>query len=163
MPSVNCLILKDNGLLMKRRSEASLPEPGLSLIEGPVNSGESPLAACVRLVEKDTGWRLLPSCVAVLLMGVDDHSNDYCLSFIAQAVIEGEALPAGDFEWVPVDALSSREDVARLDRELVPLLLASHGPMSVVVHGDDTTAARLGAVSSIDPARLSPLVFAEVG
>jgi ADP-ribose pyrophosphatase YjhB (NUDIX family) len=163
MPTVNCLILRDSRLLMKRRTPGELQTPGLSLIEGSVNAGESPLAACVRLVEEDTGWRLMPSCVAVLLFGSDNESGEYCLSFIAQAAREQEVLAAHHLEWVQVSELGSREDVTKLDRELVPLLLSSHSPISVVVHLRDSPAtAALGPISPIDPARLSPLVFAEV-
>jgi ADP-ribose pyrophosphatase YjhB (NUDIX family) len=161
MPSVNCLILKDGRLLMKRRTHGKVQAPGLSLIEGLVKSGESPLAACVRLVEQDTGWRLIPSCVAVLLLGADNESGEYCLSFIAQAA--GEQVPKDHFEWIQVSELAAREDVTKLDRALVPVLLSSHSPVSVVVHLNDSPGvATLGAISRIDPARLSPLVFAEV-
>jgi ADP-ribose pyrophosphatase YjhB (NUDIX family) len=163
MPSVNCLILRDSRLLMKRPSLGEVPAPVLSLIEGPVKSGESPLAACVRLVEEDTGWRVMPSCVAVLLLGSDNESGEYCLSFIAQAASKQRFLPAAHFEWVKISDLASREDVTKLDRELVPLLLSSHSPISVVVHVKDSPAtAALGAISLVDPARLSPLVFAAV-
>ena len=160
MPRVNCLILKDSRVLMKRVSSEDTQTLGLP--EAVVKSGESPLAACIRLAEQATGWRLVPSCVAVLLLGADQESGEYYLSFIAQAANEHEVSAVGDFEWIQVADVGSMDVVSRRDRELVPLLLSSHGPVSVVVHVEGShAAAALGPASRIDPARLSPLVFAE--
>ncbi len=165
MPTVDCLIVRSGRLLMVRRPQGKT-QPGMLLpIGGKVGPGESPLQACLREVREETGLHVAPSCAAVIANLTSGLAAGYGLTFIAE-------LPAGEnpsegteaeLEWVALSDLPSRQDVPELDRELIPRLLASGRPLSVIVDVDTSTephTRRVVAVSGIDPARLSPLVFA---
>jgi hypothetical protein len=129
-----------------------------------VEAGESPLEACAREVRQWTGFHANPSCVALISSLTQGHELDYHLAFVIEAPEEALDVPLkGDAEWVLVDGLAGREDVPALERELLPQLLGSHLPVSVVIELDSATeppTKKLVDISPIELARLSPLVFA---
>lgn len=163
MPTVECLITRDGRLLMSRRPQGKSGAGMLLPIGGPVEPGESPLQACLREVREETGLHVSPSCVAVIFNEAPGQTIDYRLTFVADAPA-GEPVPgaAGSLEWVDLSELTGRDDVPAHDRELIPRLLASSGPLAVVLDVDTSTdpwTRRLRDISPIDPARLGPLVF----
>jgi ADP-ribose pyrophosphatase YjhB (NUDIX family) len=164
MPTVECLITHTGQVLLVRRPEDKT-QPGMLLpVGGHVEAGESPLEACLREVREETGLTVTPSCVAVVFSGAAETTGEYKLTFVAEAASELVTPSAASaLEWVAVESLTEREDVPALDRELIPRVLASSSPLAIVLDVDATTepyTRKLVSVSAIDPARLSPLVFA---
>jgi ADP-ribose pyrophosphatase YjhB (NUDIX family) len=157
MPSIDCLITKDKRLLLARAGASAMLRP----IGTAVNSGESPLEACLRAVRELTGLHINPSCAAIVLTENTDHAVDYHLSFIAE---EHDEEPAPDraagLVWVSIGEVGARDDIPALERALIPRLLTSGAPVAVIIETAADGSRRIKDVSLFDPARLSPLVFA---
>jgi ADP-ribose pyrophosphatase YjhB (NUDIX family) len=163
MPSIECLIVRDGRVLMLR-SAADGARPGvLKPVEAKVEAGETPIEACVHHVREQTGLTVTPSCVALTFDETPETSTDYCLTFVADAP-EGESpVAAVEPVWLTVDEVAEREDVPALQRELIPQMLMAEAPVAIVLDVDRSTqppTRRLNMITALDPARLSPLVFA---
>jgi ADP-ribose pyrophosphatase YjhB (NUDIX family) len=158
MPTIHCLVVNSGRVLLDRRRDVLRP------IREPVNSGESPLEACLRAVREETGWKVNPSCVALISTLAEGHELDYSLVFVADAPEAGALPEKGEFEWVAADDIPKREDIGELNREIIPELLGSGQPVAVVLEvvgaGSEPAERRLVDITPIDLARLSPLVFA---
>ncbi len=159
MPAVECLIHRRDLVLLVRDAGAS---PALRAVGGAVRDGESALAACARHVREQTGLHVSPSCVAIVVEELSASPADYHLTFVAECPQQDWQPPAG-LEWVAYHELAGRDDLSELDRELMPELLSSGAPVTALVDIDVSTeppSRRLRAIAPVDPARLSPLVFA---
>ena len=155
MPTIECLITRDEKLLLVRDADGALLP-----LRARVAAGEAPIEACVHQARRLTGLTLTPSCVALIFDESPETAADYRLVFVAAAP---GATAAGDFEWLTLEELDRQTDVPALERELIPRLLMADGPLAVVVDVDASTqppVQRLQAVTAIDPARISPLIFA---
>ena len=158
MPSVECLIHRSEFVLLARAE----PAGPLAAIGGPVRAGESPLAACVRQVREQTGLQVSPSCVAIVVEEISDNPTDYHLTFVAECP-DPRWQPGDGLEWVPYGEIPRRPGISDLDRQLLPELLSSGAPVTVLIDIDASTQPprrSLKGIMPIDPARLSPLVFA---
>jgi ADP-ribose pyrophosphatase YjhB (NUDIX family) len=153
MPQVECLLTRDNRLLVVDdvARPGSLAPPRWNVLPG-----ESPLQACVREVLASTGLHVTPSCAGVTYAAAAPE-HDYTLVFIADA----PAPPGGvaGQHWVELQDLRRDETVSALYRELIPLFLTADGPLVVFLEGEGDQT-RLREFAPIPHARLSPLVFA---
>ena len=161
MASVECVLYTGDRVLLTRASEGAAAG-SLRLVGGKVREGESPLQACVREVEARTGLRIIPSCAGLFFVASPGHIADYGLAFVAEASALAEtADPA--LEWLALSELATRTDLTPADRDLIPRLLATDHPLAIVLAPDletDPATRHVVAVSAMDAARLSPLVFA---
>ena len=112
MPTIECLIIQGERLLLTRR-EDDAAEGVLRPISGRVEPGEIPLHACNRVVLEETGFRLSPSCAAVILNEEPNQVAGYRLVFVAE-LAAGSVIANQDgshLEWVPVDQLDSNAEL----------------------------------------------------
>jgi ADP-ribose pyrophosphatase YjhB (NUDIX family) len=163
MPSIECLIVREGRLLLLREASRDGTRPGRLLpVEARVQPGETPIGACVRHTREQTGFVVTPSCVALTFDESAETSTDYCLTFVADAP-EGQEPAAAEALWLSLAELESHQDVPPLQRDLIPRMLTADQPVAIVLDVDTTRqppVRSLRMVSEIDPARLSPLVFA---
>ena len=161
MPTIECLIVQGDRLLLARQSD-DLVDGILHPISGRVEPGEVPLHACIRVVLKEAGAHLSPSCAAVILNEAPNEGAGYRLVFVAElpasSVVDHRSESA--LEWVPVSQLNSTAALSSLNRELLPKVLAAAAPLAVVLETLVDGSRAIQEVSPFDPARLSPLVFA---
>jgi ADP-ribose pyrophosphatase YjhB (NUDIX family) len=165
MPTVDCLIVKDGKVLMLPSGGGEGASETLVPVRGRVQGGEYPLQACARLVKEKTSLHVNPSCVGVVVDESEGHSGEYCLAFVAELspAEDPSAATREGFRWLPFGQVGQAEGVAVLDREVIPALLTSDRPLEVVLTLDETGPAlrrRVLNILPVDPARLSPLVFA---
>jgi hypothetical protein len=111
-------------------------------------------------VQQNTALHVSPSCVALVVRVSPGHLIDHGLVFVCD-VAEPETPAPSRFEWVSADEMENHTKIADIDRKLIPRLLTSDHPLSVVL-GVEDGGSHILAISAIDPARLSPLVFATV-
>ena len=164
MPTVECLLVRGEQLLLIRLPLNS-SNPGMLLpIGGQVEPGESPLEGCLRKVREQAGLVVSPSCAAVTFNTWSDGRTDYHVTFVAPAP-EQEPVTnerEGEPEWIELKGVPYRQDIPELDRALIPRILAASAPFAVHVNIDMTSdpyIRRLQSIEAIDPGRLSPLVF----
>ena len=163
MPAVECLIVRNKCVLLMHRIQETTRSSMLVQIGDDVQSGESAIECCLRRVRQVTGFQVAPSCAAVIMTVTPGKGTDYSLTFVAEGPAQEPAQrSAGILEWVALSELSERDDVSELDRQLIPRILSSSEPITVLVDVDMTRppTRRVAEISTIDPARLSPLVFA---
>ena len=163
MATVVCVLHDDDRLLLTRESEG--PSSGtLKLVGGRVQPGESALHACIREVEERTHLRIMPSCAGLFFTANPGHIGDYGLAFVVDiSTLAAKSDPT--LEWVALQDLDSRTDLDPVDRELIAPLLATDHPLAIVIAPKleaEPGRMQIVAVSSIDGATLSPLVFAEM-
>ncbi len=130
-----------------------------------VRAGESPIEASVRVIAEQTGLHPSPSCAGLYFRLRPGHLTEDGLAFVAEVSVEAElSNPAArNHEWVGLGSISNRSDVSSSDQQQTARFLAADHPLVVVLaEGEKTPASGESqvAVSSLDPAVLSPLVFA---
>lgn len=164
MLGVDCLISRGDRVLLRRSTLDGVLAPELLPLAGTPYHGESPIHACVRIAREQASLQVSPSCAAVLLHAGPNLPVDYRLAFIAQLLQNGPApSPEDEFAWVTIDELIARPDVPEFERRLLPQLITVGTPIEVIVQIDASkqpAARSIGQIAPIDPARLSPLVFA---
>ena len=161
MPTIECLIIQGDRLLLTRQ-EDDVKDGILQPISGRVEPGEIPLHACNRVVLKETGFKLSSSCAAVILNEEAHEDVGYRLVFVAElaasSVIDDQS--GSNLEWVPVSQLDSNAELSSLNKALLPKVLATAAPLAVVLAEQADGSRAVQEASPIDPARLSPFVFA---
>ena len=160
MKSVECFLTHGDNILMLRGEDGMLTP-----LMTEVGVGESPIEASVRVIVEHTGHRLTPSCAGLYFRLKPGHVTEDGLAFVAEVTGQNFASEesAKNREWVKVVGISDRDDVSASYHLLITRFLAADHPLVVVLaSGDDPQAEGESqvAVSSLDPAVLSPLVFA---
>ena len=117
------------------------------------------------MVHRETGLQLSSSCAAVILNEEPNEGTGYRLVFVAElaarSVIDDQSRT--NLEWVPVNQLGSNSELSSLNRELIPKVLATASPLAVILETQADGSRVIQEASPIDPARLSPFVFASPG
>ncbi len=160
MKSVVCILTRKGEVLLLR-GEGEM----LTALETEVRAGESPIEASVRVIKEQTGQLLSPSCAGLYFRLKPGHLTDDGLAFVAEVpaekVVSGSL--AGEQEWVALGSIRSRADVSSSDQQLIVRFLSADHPLVVILaEGENAEPAAESevAVSALDPAVLSPLVFA---
>lgn len=160
MKSVECFLTHEEEVLMLRGDDQMLTP-----LVTEVRAGESPIEASVRVIFEQTGLHLSPSCAGLYFRLKPGHLTEDGLAFVADVADKRTvtSVAAGKQEWVGVEGISSRSDVSPSYQQQTARFLAADHPLAVVLaEGEDseTSGGSKVAVSSLDPAVLSPLVFA---
>ena len=159
MATFACVLRNKDRVLLSRDGQGKL-----RLIGGQVQPGQSALQACVKAIETTVHHRLMPSCAGLFFVANPGHLEDYGLAFVAEAPDPEPTVDATQ-EWVALNDLDSRTDLNPVDRELIPALLATDYPVTIVLAPDlesDPIRMRVVAALAIDGAVLGPFVFAEL-
>jgi hypothetical protein len=158
--TVECFLTRNDDVLMLRGDDQMLTP-----LVTEVRSGESPIEASVRLIIEQTGLHLSPSCAGLYFRLKPGHLTEDGLAFVAevtdQMIVTG--LVASKQEWVEVDGISSRSDVSPSYQQQTARFLAADHPLAVVLaegESSETSGESKVVVAALDPAVLSPLVFA---
>ncbi len=160
MKSVECFLTRRDDVMMLRGEDQMLTP-----LVTEVRSGESPIEASVRLIAEQTGLHLSPSCAGLYFRLKPGHLTEDGLAFVAEIAADVElSNPLGNNpEWVELASISTKSDISPSYQQQTARFLAADHPLVVVLaDGEETQSSGEStvAVSSIDPAVLSPLVFA---
>ncbi|HVB46982.1 MAG TPA: 8-oxo-dGTP diphosphatase [Burkholderiales bacterium] len=124
-----CFLTRGDAVLMLHRLRP--PNRGLwNGVGGHIEADESPLAACLREVREETGYRLHEARFAGLLTWTGFETADGGVYLFTAQAPQGEpaACPEGALRWQPRSWLLSSAEVVSNIRHYGPEVLAGGGP-----------------------------------
>ena len=121
IPTVECLIVRDNKVLLLKRSESSKKFPGYWIGPGGhVDENEDVLSAAIREVEEETGIKIGESKIKLKAVALGNHTDRNETYFVHYFLVNLDSdqkivnSNEGNSNWVPMD------EVLKLDKVFPP-------------------------------------------